>query len=85
MDNNEKLFKFLLKCNRNHNTPDLHSFTAKIRNGTVFVDCRGYETYVESIIYDKNGNEKKSKFVGTTIAAANRLEMLGIDLDSICM
>lgn len=83
MDNNDELFKFLLKLNRRHNTPDLHSFTAKIENGVVFVECRGHETFIESITYDADGKEIRKQFAGTTIAAVNRLEMLKIDLNSI--
>lgn len=79
----DKLFKFLQRCNLRHGTPDMHSFKAKIKNGVVFVDCRGYEIYIESITYDSNGNEKRTRFAGTTIAATNRLEMLQIDFDSI--
>ncbi len=81
----DELHKFLLKCNRRHETPDMHSFKANIKDGVVFVDCRGFEVYVESITYDAAGNEKRTQFAGTTIAAANRLEMLQIDLDSIEM
>lgn len=81
----EKLFKFILRANKNANKPDLHSFRANITNGYVWVDCRGYETYVESHTYDLFGNEKISRFVGTAVAATNRLEQLGIDFDSIDM
>lgn len=31
--------RILKKCCRNYNVPDLHSFTAKISNGIVHVDC----------------------------------------------
>lgn len=81
----ERVFKFLQKCNRNHATPDLHSFQAKIKDGYVWVECRGYETYIASHIFSQFGEETVTEFVGTTIAAANRLEMLGIDFDSIEM
>lgn len=81
----DKIFKFLQKCNRQHATPDLHSFKANIKNGVVFVDCRGYETFIESITCDTDGNEISQRFVGTTIAAANRLEMLQMDFNSIDM
>lgn len=81
----DKIFKFLQKCNLQHATPDLHSFKANIKNGVVFVDCRGYETFIESITYDTDGNEISQRFVGTTIAAANRLEMLQMDFNSIDM
>lgn len=81
----ERLFKFMQRCNRMWSTPDLHSFKANIKNGYVWVECRGYETYVESHTYDADGNEQITRFVGTTVAATNRLEMLGIEFDSIDM
>ena len=86
MTNGDKIFKFLQKCNRNHNVPDLHSFKAKIKGGTVWVECRGYEVYIETQIFDENTDVcKTSQWAGTAIAAANRLEMFGIDLDTIDM
>lgn len=33
MTNGDKLFKFLQKCNRYHNTPDMGSFIAKAKRG----------------------------------------------------
>ncbi len=84
MANDERLFKFLLKCHRHHDTHYLHSFTAKIKNGVVYVDCLSFgQTYIESTVYDVNGDETITQWAGTTVAAANRLEMLGIDFDSI--
>lgn len=80
MDNGDKIFKFLQKCNTNCHKPDLHSFTARINGGIVYVECRGYDVYIESQIFDK-----KTQWVGTTVAAANRLEMLGIEFDTIDM
>lgn len=78
----EKVFKFLQKCNRNHGVKGLHGFQAKIKNGYVWVECRGHEIYIESRIYNSSGEEARTEFVGTTIAAANRLEMLGVDIDT---
>ena len=79
----DKIFKLLNQCNRNCNTSDLHSFTADILNGSVFVDCRGFEVFIESTTYDKNANRPKIQWAGTTIAATNRLEKIGIDLASL--
>ena len=78
MNHGDRIFKLLNQCNKKSSTPDLHSFTAYIKNGTVFVECRGFEVYIES-----KTDESTSQWVGTTIAAANRLEALGIDLLSI--
>ncbi len=82
----ERVFKFLEKCNRHHNTPDLHSFMAKTKAGFVWVDCKGHGNYlIELYSHTAMGEVKTSKIVSTTIAAAKCLEMLGIDFDSIEM
>ena len=81
----DKIFKLLNKCNRNHHVPDLHSFRADTKKGSVYVDCRGFEVFIESVTYHSNGNEGATQWVGTLIAAANRLEALGMDLLSVEM
>lgn len=77
----DKILKLLQKCNIAANKSDEHSFMASVQNGTVWVECRGFEVYIESRIYGEQG--KVSRWVGTTVAAANRLEMMNIDLSSI--
>ena len=79
----DEIFKLLQKCNRNSNKPDLHSFRADIQDGTVYVECRGFEIYIESRIYGEQ--EKVCRWVGNTISAANRLAMLNMDLLSVEM
>ena len=79
----DKIFKILYQFNKRAHIPDLHSFTAKIQNGNVFVECRGYEVMVESRTYDHDGKEKVSTWCGSTVAAANRLEMLKLNIDTI--
>ena len=84
MTNGDKIFKFLQKCNRYHNTPDMGSFIAKAKNSTVFVECRGSEVYIEQNIYDEDTDTcKRVKWVGSIVAAANRLEQLEMDYDTI--
>ena len=83
MNVGDKVFKLLTKMNRQHLKKDLHTFKAKIKNGVVWVECRGYEIFVETYCYDEKGNETRTQWAGTTIAAANRLEMLEIDFDTI--
>lgn len=79
----DRIFNILRQFNNRAHIPDLHSFTAKIKNGVVFVECRGYEVMVESRTYGENGKEKVSTWCGTTIAAANRLEMMRLETDTI--
>ena len=81
MEYGDKIFKRLQWHNSRIHIPDLHSFVADIENGRVFVECRGYEI-IESRTY-KDDVETVNTWCGTIIAAANRLELLKIDLDSI--
>ena len=84
MDNNERLFKFLQKCQKNHDKPDIHSFYICIENGKAYVECRGYEVYIRHRVYGPKG-ESVMEWAGSTIAAANRLEKLGADYATIDM
>lgn len=77
------IFKMLQDFNKRAHIPDLHSFKAKIKGGIVFVECRGFEVYVKSFVYDQENNETRKQWAGTTIAAANLLESLGIDLTTV--
>lgn len=78
MIDKDNLLKLILSCCKDYNKPDMHSFIAKIKNGTVVVECRKNEVYIQE--YYEN---KINKFAGLPVAAANRLEMLGIDYESI--
>lgn len=84
-DEDEKLFKFILQCQRNRNKPDLHSFMIDLDNGRAFVECYECGVHIDEFLYDKKGNEKRSQWRGTAVAAANRLEMLGADYSTIDM
>lgn len=84
-NNSDKLFKFILKAMRNHYKPDLHTFIISIIGGNAYVECRQHEVYIETRTYDINGNETKTEWCGSAIAAANRLEKLGADYMSIDM
>ncbi len=75
----DRIFKLLQQFERNVHKPDLHSFKAKIKNGIVFVDARQGEVYISEMRHDTT----QVGWTGTYIAAANRLEMLELDLDSI--
>ena len=77
----DKLFKFILKCCRNHNKPDIHSFFINIKGGRAFVDCRQYEVVITSYFDDT----EPIKWCGTPVAAANRLKMLKADINAIDM
>ncbi|MEN6421625.1 MAG: hypothetical protein ABFD76_06715 [Smithella sp.] len=75
----DKIFKLLQKLERNINKPDLHSFTAWCKDCFVFVEAKFVgEIYIE----EQRGNECIT-WAGYPVAAANRLERLGIDLDSV--
>ena len=75
----DKIFKLLQTLERNINKPDLHSFKARIKNGVVFVEARRGEVYISEMRADTT----HVGWAGTYMAAANRLEMLGLDLDSV--
>lgn len=77
----DKIFKFLLKCQRNRNKPDLHSFNVTIIDGTAYVECREYDVYME--IY-RDGRDTE-KWIGSAAAAANKLDKLGAVYESIDM
>lgn len=62
---NEKLFKFILKCQRNHNKPDMHSFIIRGKDSTSYVECRQYEVFI--VTYYNYGTEKQ--WTGTAVAA----------------
>lgn len=79
----DRIFKILMKLNKNRHKPDLHSFTAKTNDGMVYVDCREDGVFAEHIYYDEKGDEKKWQFWGTPIAVANGLDRLQIDFDTI--
>lgn len=85
-NNADKIFKFLQKCNRRAYCADVHSFTIKITNGSAYVECwGGNEVYIETNTCTASGEEKRSQWCGTTVAAANRLEKLGAIYETIDM
>lgn len=85
MDNGERIFKFLQRCQRDYYKPDLHTFFINVKNGRAYVECRGHnEVYIETRLYQE-GVDKIVKWCGTTVAAANRLEKQGADYFTIDM
>lgn len=81
IDNNDRIFKFILKAQRNHNEPDIHSFFIDFDGGRAYVEGQLDGLYMKE--YYNNGLE--SEFCGTAIAVANRLEMLGAKYETIDM
>lgn len=77
-ENNDKIFRLIIKCLKNEGKPDLHSFTIKTEKGVAFVDCRCGEVFIE--IHSCDG---KQQFCGTAVAATNRLLNLGADYESV--
>ena len=80
----DKIFAFVLKCCRlAESNGGAYSFATNIRNGCALVECRPYEIYIEASIKGENVEEVVDRFAGTPVAAANRLEMLGADFDTL--
>jgi DNA-directed RNA polymerase subunit RPC12/RpoP len=80
IDYGGEIFKLVQRIERDRGRADLHSFTAHVNGGFVHVDarCDGI-----SISFQKRDCCEWESWVGTTIAAANRLEMLGMDLGTV--
>ena len=70
----DRLYKVLFECHKNRNKPDLHSFMIKTTKGEAFVDCRESEVLIVN-----NG----TKWVGSIVAGANRLALMGADLQTL--
>ena len=75
----DRIFKLLQMLERKVNVPDMHSFIARTKNGTVFVEARQGEVFISH----ERDNGTYVGWSGTYIAAANRLEMLGLNLDTV--
>lgn len=80
IDKDDILFKCILKCQRNYNKMDLHSFVIRVEKGQAFVECRQHEVYIEIHTIDN-----RIKWVGTAIAAANLLDRYKADYTTIDM
>lgn len=79
----DKIFKLLQKLGRNLHYPDIHSFKANTKDGVVFAEAREGEVYIRHIPNNAETASEYTDWAGTYIAAANRLEMLGLDLNSV--
>lgn len=77
-----ELFKIIQKMERNYNTPDLHSCTAKAKKCSVFVEVHFPG---EILISESYYNGEYKQFCGNVMQITNRLEMLGIDINTIEM
>lgn len=76
----DKIFKLLQRMERDRDKPDLHSFKAETEKGTVFVEARSGEVRM-----DEHRENEVIPWVGSYMAAANRLEMLGLKLNTVEM
>ena len=76
---NDKIYKHLCWASRRVHTPDLHSFVINIKNGTAFVECRGYDTVMEAITYDADNTEIRKNYKGSNEKIAKILNDLGAD------
>ena len=82
IESTDKIFKFILKCCRNHNKPDLHTFFIDVDKGKAYVECREHEVYIALYFAD---DRPTAKWSGTPIAAANRLDKYGAIYETIEM
>ena len=81
IDENDRIFKLLLRCLRDRHKPDLHTFWINLNNGKAYVEAQEQGIYIERHTVDG----KIFKFVGTAIAAANYLDKYGADYSTYDM
>lgn len=81
--NDDKLFKFIINCSQNCDRNKFHAFTADIKHGKVYVKFRKSEVYIRSCVRAIDEKETITEWIGYPVAAANRLDLLGIDFESI--
>lgn len=81
MNDADRLFKLILRCQTNRYKPDSTSFRINIRDGEAYVEARDDGIYMEE--HTASGAVYKS--CGTAISAANRLDLLGADFESVKM
>lgn len=76
----DMIWNLMQQIERRVGTPDLHSFKAETAKGGVFVEGRQGEVFIWEYVGDD-----ATTWTGMYMAAANRLEMLGIKLDTVEM
>ena len=77
----KKLGQIIVKCNKNHDVPDLHSFIIDTTGGKAFVDCKEHAVEI-----DVRTSEGERKITATdAICAAVQLDRLGADIHTIEM
>lgn len=74
----DKLWKIMHQCSQNHEQGQ-QSFTANIKSGTVYVECRNGANVLVKTKIDNKENEN----MGTQMAMWNYLRTLDLDFDSI--
>ena len=80
---NEKIKKLLEKCKRNKYKPDLHSFTAIIKNGKVFVNYA--ESFNITVIKFTKGDDEREHYSLNLPKTIELLEQLEINIDIVEM
>ena len=81
-DYQQQIKKTIDYCCRRADTPDLHSFTAKVKGGSVAVDCLKNGVHMAIFLYDEKG-ERNHAWSGTKDDAIVKLAELQIDMESI--
>ena len=78
--NEDVIFKTILRCLKNIDKPDLHSFTIRVPGGLAYIEAE----YGGGVFVDVNTGHCEHRFYnGTPMAAANYLEMIGADPKTI--
>ena len=78
-DCRNEIYKLLKSMEKKVHIPNLSQLIGNIKNGYVFVEARQDAVFIDEFHMDG----KTDKWIGTYIAAANKLEMLGFDPDGI--
>ena len=77
----ERIDTILKKCKRNKCKPDLHSFTAEIKNGKVFVNYA--ESFNITVIKFAKDDDKREHYNLNLPKTIDLLEKFEINIDSV--
>ena len=78
----EKLLKSMI---RNKHKPDMHSFNAKINNGSVYVEFANEKFYITCFVSMDSGQEVKTIACGDIHECHDKLVELGVKPETVDM